>query len=170
MDFYLQRLQDAISSATNGLSPEELARHPEGKWCTAEILEHLYLTYTGTIKGFERCIANGQPMARRPQIMDSLRKFVVIRLDYLPEGRKAPKNSVPKGISTQQVLENIAAVIAEMDAKIAEAEKKYGERTLLLDHPIIGPLRGQEWRKFHWVHGNHHLKQIARLCPGSTRP
>jgi hypothetical protein len=163
MDFYLQRLQDAITSATEDLSAEELARHPEGKWCTAEILEHLYLTYTGTTKGFERCVQCGQPMARLPQLMDHLRKFVVIGLEHLPEGRKAPKNTVPKGMSAEQVRAQIASAIAKMDAMIAEAERKYGADKRLLDHPIIGPLRGDEWRKFHWVHGKHHLKQIRRL-------
>lgn len=164
MDFYLQRLQDAISSVTEGLSADELVRHPEGKWCTAEILEHLYLTYTGTIKGFERCIQAGQPLARPPQLMDHMRKIVVIQLNYLPEGRKAPKNTLPKGTSVEQIRAAVPAAISAMDTIIGEAEKKYGRETRLLDHPILGPLRGQEWRRFHWVHGNHHLKQIRRLC------
>lgn len=163
MDFYLQRLQDAITSATEDLSAEQLVRHPEGKWCTAEILEHLYLTYTGTTKGFERCVQCEQPMARPPELMDRLRKFVVIGLKHLPEGRKAPKNTVPKGMPVEQVRAQIATAIAKMDAVIAEAEKKHGAETRLLDHPILGPLRGDEWRKFHWVHGKHHLKQIRRL-------
>lgn len=163
MDFYLQRLQDAITKATQGLSAEDLARHPEGKWCTAEILEHLYLTYTGTIKGFEHCIQAGQPTARSPVFMDHMRKFVVIGLIYLPEGRKAPKNTVPKGKSVEEIRSTIAPTIAAMDAIIGEAEEKYGGDVRLLDHPILGPLRGQEWRKFHWVHGNHHLKQIRKI-------
>ena len=54
MDAYLQRLQQAIQSATQGMTGEDLRRHREGKWCTGEILEHLYLTYTGTTKAFER--------------------------------------------------------------------------------------------------------------------
>jgi hypothetical protein len=65
MDAYLRRLQDGIAQATRGMTGEDLRRHPEGKWCTAEILEHLYLTYTGTTKAFERCIAAGQPQVRR---------------------------------------------------------------------------------------------------------
>ena len=168
MDFYLQRLQDAIITATQGLSAEELTRHPEGKWCTAEILEHLYLTYTGTIKGFERCIQAGYPMARSPVFMDHMRKFVVIGLRYLPEGRKAPKNTVPKGKSLEEVRATIAPTIAVMDAIISQAEKKYGQEARLLDHPILGPLRGKEWRRFHWVHGNHHLKRIRRMCGGAA--
>ena len=68
MDSYLQRLQQAIESATRGMTIEDLTRHPEGKWSAAEILEHLFLTYTGTIKGFERCLAAGKPLARSPRL------------------------------------------------------------------------------------------------------
>jgi hypothetical protein len=103
-------------------------------------------------------------MARAPQFMDHMRKFVVIGLNYFPEGRKAPKNTVPKGKSMEEVRSAIAPTIAAMDTIIAEAERKYGPQTLVLDHPILGPMRGQDWRKFHWIHGNHHLKQIRRLC------
>ena len=66
MDSYLQRLQDGITSATLGITAEDLHRHPEGKWSTAEVLEHLYLTYTGTVKGFTRCLEAGKPLASKP--------------------------------------------------------------------------------------------------------
>jgi hypothetical protein len=163
MDFYLQRLQDAIVSATDGLSAEALTRHPEGKWSTAEILEHLYLTYTGTIKGFERCLEAEKPLARSPSLNDRWRTWVVVGLAHLPEGRTAPKNATPRGLPPEQVRAEVAAKIAAMDALIASAEKKYGKRTRVLDHPILGPLRPREWRKFHWVHGQHHVQQIRRL-------
>ncbi|MGZ4836286.1 MAG: DUF1569 domain-containing protein [Terriglobales bacterium] len=29
-----------------------------------------------------------------------------------------------------------------------------------MDHPFLGPLTADEWRKFHWVHGRHHTRQI----------
>jgi hypothetical protein len=32
-----------------------------------------------------------------------------------------------------------------------------------LDHPILGPFSIAQWRKFHLVHGLHHVKQIQRL-------
>jgi len=163
MDFYLQRLQNAIASVTDGMSTELLLRHPEGKWCTAEILEHLYLTYTGTIKGFERTLEAGQPVARVPSWNDRFRSFVVLRVGYLPEGRTAPKNTTPRGLRPEQVLADVSQKIATMDAVIAQAEERYGKQTRLLDHPILGPLRGQQWRKFHWVHGQHHVKQMRNL-------
>jgi Protein of unknown function (DUF1569) len=163
MDFYLERLQKAIASETDGMSEEALHWHPEGKWSAAEILEHLYLTYTGTTKGFERCLQSGKPLARLVTLQDRWRTWVVVGLGYLPEGRKAPKNTVPGGSPLPRVQTEVAAKIAAMDAIIASAEEKYGSQTRVLDHPILGPLRGREWRKFHWVHGQHHLRQIRKL-------
>jgi hypothetical protein len=168
MDFYLQRLQNAIASVTDGMSAESLLQHPEGKWCTAEVLEHLYLTYTGTIKGFERCLEAGKTLARFPTWNDRFRTFMVVGIGYLPGGRTAPKNATPRGLPPEQVLAEVSEKIVVMDGVIAQAEEKYGKEIKLLDHPILGPLQGREWRKFHWVHGRHHVKQIASLRAASS--
>jgi hypothetical protein len=50
-----------------------------------------------------------------------------------------------------------------MDELIAKWEARHGKQTRLLDHPVLGPLTARQWRKFHWVHGRHHVKQILRL-------
>jgi len=163
MDARLNALRHSLESAVEGMSSEQLSWHLPGKWCAAEVLEHLYLTYTGTIKGFERSLEAGQPPARIPNWNDRFRSFVVLRVGYLPEGRTAPKNTTPRGFPPEQVLAEVSAKITAMDAVIAQAEEKYGKHTRLLDHPILGPLRGQEWRKFHWVHGQHHVKQMGNL-------
>src|SRR6266403_3882663 len=140
MDSCLERLLNAITSATRGMTVEELTRHPEGKWSSAEILEHLYLTYTGTIKGFERCLEAGKPLARVPTWNDRFRTFVVVGIGHVPEGRTAPKNATPRGLPPEQVLAEVVEKIGVMGAVIAQAEEKYGKHTRLLDHPILGPL------------------------------
>ncbi len=56
MDSSLEKLKQALESALAGMSNEQMCRHPAGKWSAAEVLEHLYLTYTGTVKGFERVL------------------------------------------------------------------------------------------------------------------
>ena len=163
MNFYLERLQKDIATVVEGLTPEDLAWHPTGKWSTGEILEHLYLTYTGTTKGFERCISNGAPLARVPTVSDRMRTFVVVRCKFLPSGRTAPKQAMPRGLPLDQVQREMFAKLTEMDAAIARAEEKYGATTRLLDHPILGPLTASEWCVFHWVHGRHHKKQMVAL-------
>jgi hypothetical protein len=163
MDAYLKRLQDAVASATYGMTDEDLRRHPEGKWSAAEVLEHLYLTYTGTAKAFERSLQAGKPLARTPVLQDRMRAFVVTSLGHLPEGRKAPERTQPRGMLGDEVTREIGPRISAMDEVIAQCEARFGKRTRLLDHPILGPLTAHQWRKFHWVHGRHHVRQIWKL-------
>ena len=163
MDSYLQKLQDAIASASGGVIAEELKRHPEGKWSTAEVLEHLYLTYTGAIKGCERCLQEGRPLARTPTLRDRISATVVTGFGFMPGGRKAPERSMPRGMAPQEVVNAIGTALLAMDEAITRCEARFGKRTKLMDHPILGPLTTWQWRKFHWVHGRHHVKQIRRL-------
>jgi hypothetical protein len=162
MDPLLEELQKTLRAAAEGMTVDELRRHPEGKWCAAEILEHLYLSYTGTIKGLERVLGSGKPTITEPTLTQRFGTFVVMRFNYLPEGRKAPKNTQPRGLPVERVRAEAEEKIAEMDAAIEKCEEKLG-RGKLLDHPILGPLTGAQWRKFHLVHGRHHGKQIRRL-------
>jgi hypothetical protein len=163
MDPVLQRLQQTIQSEIADFSAERLRWHPSGKWCTAEVLEHLYLTYTGTIKGCERVLSAGKPLARASRWSDRAKTFVVVELGYLPSGRKAPSTALPKGLPTETVLAQILPKIAEMDEILAQCEQAHGAATKLMDHPILGPLTVPQWRKFHLVHGLHHAKQIRSL-------
>ena len=145
------------------MSVEHLSRHPDGRWCAAEILEHLYLTYRGTVKGAERCLQEGKPLARTPTLQDRVRAAVVVGLGYMPEGRKAPERSTPRGMPAEEVVKAVGPEIAAMDDAIAKCEARFGRGTPILDHPILGPLTARQWRKFHWVHGRHHVKQIWKL-------
>jgi hypothetical protein len=163
MDSHLEKLQTALSVAIRGMSSEELNWHPPEKWCAAEVLEHLYLTYTGTVKGFERVVAEGKPLATSATLTHRLRSFTVMTFSYLPEGRKAPTKTQPRGLPPETVQSGVAVKIAEMDRIITQCEAQFGAGRKLLDHPILGPLTAGQWRKFHLVHGLHHAKQIQRL-------
>jgi hypothetical protein len=167
MDRRLKRLQEEIRSAIAGLSAEQLSWHPPGKWCAGEVLEHLYLTYTGTVKGFSRVEEAGKSMATKTTWNHRGRKLVVLGFSYLPPGRGAPAVALPRGVPVEKVLAEIGPKIGEMDDIIARCERKLG-RGKLLDHPILGPLTGAQWRKFHLVHGLHHVAQIRRLREGGA--
>jgi hypothetical protein len=161
MDRRLEKLQKEIASAIAGMTPEQLRWHATGKWSAGEVLEHLYLSYTGTIKGFDRAAA-GQHFPSKPTWRHHAQRFVVLGLSYMPAGREAPKNTRPRGLDLEKVVGEIGMKIAEMDGTIARCERS-GGRARLLEHPILGPLTAAQWRKFHLVHGRHHLRQIRRL-------
>jgi DinB superfamily len=162
VDPHLQRLQDEIRSITEVLSTEELTWHPPGKWSAGEILEHLYLTYTGTTKGFSRVLASGV-LSKRPTFKQRIATMIVVQVGYFPNGAQSPAVARPRGVPSQQVLAEIASKITEMDAIMSNCASKFGPHAKALEHPFLGPFSVAEWRKFHLRHGMHHLKQIQRL-------
>ncbi len=168
MDFRLEELKKDLESATEGMSPEQLSWHLPGKWCAAEVLEHLFLTYTGTIRGFERVMTKGKPLASRASIAQRALTWLVRGLGRMPAGRKAPPIVLPKGLPMEKVRSEIGAKMAEMDEIITLCEARFGGHVRLLDHPILGPLTATQFRKLHLVHGQHHLKQLLRLRDATT--
>jgi len=163
MDPRLDALKQSLESAVDGMSTDQLRWHLPGKWCAGEVLEHLYLTYTGTIRGMEKVIAAGTPLATPPSMRKRALTFVVVGLRYMPTGVEAPGIVRPKGISAEQVRSEIWAKLAAMDAIITQCEDHFGRHVKLLDHPILGALNAAQWRTLHVVHGRHHQKQLLRL-------
>jgi hypothetical protein len=163
MDSYLQRLQDSIASATRGLDAAALRRHPDGKWSAAQVLEHLYLTYAGSVKGFERCLQQGRPLARTVTLKERVAIWLVTGLGYFPEGRNAPERTIPRGMAAEEVVKALLEKLASMDELITQCETRFGRSTRILDHPVLGPLTARQWRKFHLAHAQHHVKQIWNL-------
>ncbi len=163
MDPHLAKLQREIAASITELSPEQLKCGLPGKWSSAEILEHLYLTYTGTIRGFGRVLAEGKPLASKVHWKHRGRALVVVGFGYMPTGRKSPAIALPNGIAPERVSADIATAIVQMDELMSQCASRFGPRVKVLDHPVLGPLSVAQWRKFHFVHGMHHVKQIHRL-------
>src|ERR1700736_4500591 len=78
MNSHLEQLQQALAASIADISEEEWKWHPPEKWCAGEVLEHLYLTYTGTLKGFERVLQAGKPLATLPTLAQRLRVLVAV--------------------------------------------------------------------------------------------
>ena len=163
MDAGLETLKAGLDSVVGGISTELLRRAPPGKWSAAEVLEHLFLTYTGTIKGLEKALAEGRPLATRASLKQRLATFIVVGYGHMPAGRKSPSVARPRGLGDEHVRARIGGAIEAMDALLAQGEERFGRGVKLLDHPILGPLSASQWRKFHCVHGWHHHKQLRLL-------
>jgi len=160
MDSYLERLRQELEDATRGASVNDLLQAPAGKWNAAQILEHLLLTYKGTNYGLAKCFEQGAPLGTRATLKDRFAALLVVDLGYMPRGRKAPARAIPRGMAAEEVRNAVAAELQKMGSGFADCERRFGARTKIMDHPFLGPLTAGEWRKFHWVHGRHHARQI----------
>jgi hypothetical protein len=136
----------------------QLTRHAEGKWSPAEILEHLNLSYSGTIKGLDRCLQSGSTTASSDRSRMRWQRLILIRGGYFPRGRQSPPRVQPRGTPAEQVTAEILVNVARLDGVIQQCETRFGRGKPLADHPVLGPLTATEWRKFHLVHGKHHAK------------
>ncbi len=65
MDSRLDKLRETLEAAVEGMSSEQWSSHLPGKWSAGDVLEHLYLSYVGTINGLERVMRSGKPLATR---------------------------------------------------------------------------------------------------------
>lgn len=160
MNSYLERLRQELEDAMGGASVSELAQAPAGKWNAAQILEHLFLTYKNTGRGAEKCLGNGAPLATRATLKDRVATLMVVNIGYMPGGRKAPERATPRGMPLEEVQQAIMTELQRMASGLEECERRFGTRTKIMDHPFLGPLTADQWRKFHWVHGRRHARQI----------
>jgi hypothetical protein len=163
----MQQIHEILTSVTQGMTPEEWIRHPEGKWSAAEVVEHLSLTYSGTARAMQKVLDGGAPTATPLKFKQRVGILWVAELGRFPEGRQAPPQVRPKGAASGASNGEVLAValdnLARMDASIAACEQRFGASTRLADHPVLGALKASQWRKFHEVHARHHAPQIERL-------
>ena len=147
---------------TRGAGDEARVRRDPAKWCVAEIVEHLTRAYSGTAKGFERCIEKGAPLITPPTMKQRLQQIALINLGYFPEGRQAPKHIVPTGeLDLHAVLEAVRRDLARLDEAAITSKQALGSRKML-DHPILGALTVDQWLRFHVIHTRHHARQISQ--------
>jgi hypothetical protein len=158
MNSYLERLRQELEKATAGTG--DLGQVPEGKWSPAQILEHLLLTYKNTDRALEKCLEQGAPLATRARLKDRFAALLVVNLGYIPSGRKAPERALPRGMAPEEVRREILPALGKMATHLDDCERLFGGRTKILDHPFLGPLTADQWRKFHWIHGRHHVRQV----------
>ena len=160
MNSYLERLRQELEEATGSASATDLGRAPVGKWSPAQILEHLLLTYKSTNRGLEKCLEQGASLANRATLKDRMATMLVVNLGYIPRGRKAPERAMPQGMSPDDVQQALVPALEKMAATLDDCERRFGVDAKIMDHPFLGPLTANQWRKFHWVHGRHHARQI----------
>ena len=143
------------------MDERQLLAAPPGKWSSAQILEHLGLAFSGTVKGMQRCLEAGAPLGHRPTLKQRAMAGLVVGVGYFPPRRKSPAMVEPKGtLGGLGSLRFIREQLIAMDALQQQCEKKFGASVYLLDHPVLGPLKTLEWPRFHWVHTRHHMKQV----------
>jgi len=134
---------------------------PPGKWSIAGILEHLDLAYSLNARALERRLASGVPKTSSAGLRQRIGRVLIVRLGYFPPGRESPTGVVPSGRPFADVAREWEGHLVTLDERLSSCESGFGAKRPLLDHPILGPMSVADWRRFHWIHTRHHVRQIA---------
>jgi hypothetical protein len=164
---HLKRVRAKAEALIRDFSPQQWENAHPGKWSASQILEHLILTYSATTKGAQKSMQLTEPFCRELTLRDRVGQFYVVTLGIFPSGRKASKQTWPTHKALDDPLRRFNDALVAMDATLMDAERRFGTKTRILDHPILGPLTAEQWRRFHRVHSFHHLSQIAALRDGT---
>jgi len=157
---HLQSAREAIERAVEGLSPEIIARGVTGRWSIAEILEHLTLAFSANAAWLERALASGELKARPPKLPELLVRILVVDLGYFPKA-KAPELTRPSGsIPRERSVTSIFAALSRLETTLTRVSERFGDEVRVANHPYFAGLTVRQWRKFHWRHTRHHMRQV----------
>jgi hypothetical protein len=170
MNSTLTQLQREIANSLHSLDATQTQLHPPtrpDKWSIQQIIEHLLLTYSSTETAITARLAKRTPTRAKPTLTHRVFQFAVTRCLYFPTGRVAPPMVTPQptthSLSGEDLTQVTARHLADLDLLFNEAETVFGAASQCASHAVLGPLNIGQWRKFHLVHGEHHLKQIAAI-------
>ncbi|MGQ0732573.1 MAG: DUF1569 domain-containing protein [Acidobacteriota bacterium] len=159
MDPYVQQAIDEIDRATGHLTVEQIAREVPGKWSVAGILEHLTLAYSAGVRLLDTALATGERSVRTPRVSQWMARTLVVDCGYFPRV-KAPAATVPDGtIHPAEVRRAAREALSTLDALMTRAADRFGDDIPVMNHPYFGGMSVRQWRKFHWRHTVHHMRQ-----------
>jgi hypothetical protein len=170
MDSEFERLHASYTKLLMGCTAEALEIHPgsdPARWNARQIVEHLILTYQSSSALFGERLAKGRPTQSQPRPYQRIQQFFVCRFRYFPTGRVAPPGVTPAASASEPLdgdalASKLHSELQSMDEILIVCEGQFGEKRFA-SHQVLGPISAEQWRKFHVVHGGHHLKQFRSL-------
>ena len=177
MHAVLERVVSQLTSEVLSLDAETTQLHPNSlayKWNAQEVVEHLVLGYRQTSSALETRLSKGRLSRnqKRTWLQWSL-QLMILSFGKLPTGVPAPEETTPvagrfAAMDGQQLGDLLRGEIDTMDNLLDACRRKFGMDRVAV-HPFLGPLRVDQWRRFHVVHGLHHLIQlrsvVAQVAP-----
>ena len=177
MHVVLERVIDQIANEVRGLDTESAQRHPRElayKWTAQQVVEHLVLGYQSTTITLHARLSKGRLSRhqKRTYLQWSL-QLMMLSFGSFPSGVPALDETLPSAkrflpMDGRQLGDLLHREADTMDDALDACRRKFGMERVAV-HPWLGPLRVDQWRRFHAVHGVHHIEQlrsvIAQVAP-----
>lgn len=141
------------------------APRAEGKWSTAQIVEHIALTYE-----YSRAVLNNNPPGpAAPRLLRPLvRRFVVtpvLKSGSFKRKAKAPTMFQPSSSpdTPGDLLSRLETALRAFEEDVRAAQHA-GRATL--EHPFFGTMPVTDYLRFQAIHARHHRAQLPGAASG----
>jgi hypothetical protein len=166
----LEQVFRQIESELYALDAERAQYHPRSlayKWTAQQVVEHLVLSYQATTKALNSRLSKGRlPRMKKPTLLQWSLKCMILGYGYLPQGAPAPDETLPAGhfaaMDGRQLSALLHDEISAMDHALDACRLQFGMERVAV-HPWLGAMRIDQWRRFHAVHGLHHVAQLHSI-------
>jgi hypothetical protein len=171
MHVVLERVVTQITDEVRLLTAEAAQLHPGGSthvWSAQQVVEHLVLGYRITTAALQVRLDKGRLSRRGNRTrVQWLLQIMILSFGRLPRGAPAREEETPvEGLFPAMNGEQLAALVRReveaMDAALDACRQKFGMERVA-PHAWLGFLRVDQWRRFHVVHGLHHVVQLRSV-------
>jgi hypothetical protein len=171
MHAVLERVVSQIAGEVRHLDADAAQLHPRGlayKWNAQEVIEHLVLGCRLTKSALETRLNKGRVSRsqNRTYLQWSL-QLMILTFGALPRGVPALEETMPTpgrfpAMTGRQLSDLLRQETEAMDTVLDACRRRFGMERVGT-HPWFGPLRVDQWRRFHVVHGLHHVHQLRSV-------
>jgi hypothetical protein len=149
---------------------ESSAVHPCGKascWSVQQVIEHLVLAMDQTVAALEQRLAKGRPERRSTRSRTEwLLQLMVLSAGHMPKGVGATRETIPPSqmpsMGIRELTERLESAIERLDAALEQSRQRFGMERVGR-HFLLGPLRVDQWRRYHVLHLQHHARQMREV-------
>jgi hypothetical protein len=114
----------------------------------------------------EARLKKGRPTQSATTIRQRIARAFVLQIGWIPGRNEAPPEVRPELFppytAADQLLMETHGALRTMDSVLIKAEQHFGS-VACQSHFALGPMSIAQWRRFHLVHGMHHIRQILRI-------
>jgi len=158
-------LPEVVFGPLAGRSDADWYHAPPGKWCAAQIVDHLAISVDWSGGKFAERRAR-EPMVRRPRSpFQRIAYFFIMRVGWIPRLFNASEGTRPSDRPDRAAAERRFRAGHGRFLELQQILLPARRNDLFVKHPVLGDLNFEEWLHFHVWHCGHHAKQIRERLP-----
>ena len=160
----------ALSAELAHFDSTSASVHPWGRphcWSVQQVAEHLILSMDMTRTALEERLTKGRPerRSRRTRTEWAL-QLMILSAGHMPKGVGATEATTPDAnlasIGVRELTQRLEAAIEDLDATLDRSRQRFGMERVGR-HFLLGPLRVDQWRRYHALHLLHHQRQVRDI-------